>query len=125
MSIRESFVAQFGEDEAKALERAAEEHRSSVGPVDKGDDPFQWVIIMCIGFECISKSSYRTYHQILAPYEELKSWIRDNAHLTEYEGSWDELAKSAGLYKDFDIEGGLTEAGAEAALNVILDLGAR
>ena len=50
--IRDSFVAAFGEEQAVAIERAAEEHKNGVHD-NRGSDSFKWAIAICIGYECM------------------------------------------------------------------------
>jgi hypothetical protein len=77
--IREKFVAAFGEDQASALIRAAEEHENGVNSANKGSDPFKWALLICIGYECISRDRFREYHGITASWEQLRQWIKDHA----------------------------------------------
>ena len=74
--LRNSFVALFGEDQAKAIEQAAERHHGF--QKNRGDDPFAWAIIIAIGWEFFDKIEYRDYHGITAKKEDIKSWIKMN-----------------------------------------------
>ena len=57
VSKRESFVARFGEDQACAIEKAAEGHKNGI-LVNPGNDPFRWAIAICIGYQCMEKEEY-------------------------------------------------------------------
>ena len=98
MSIRESFVEHFGEDQAVAIERAAKEHGTEIGATDRGSDPFKWAICICIGFECMSAEGYREYHGITAPWDKIDGWIKLHANLAEHDGDIDCLGALAGCY---------------------------
>lgn len=93
MSIREQFVALFGEDNAKAIEAAAKSHAESE---NKGSDPFRWALSICIGYECMSK--FADYHGITAPWQDIDKWMAENAILREHDGDCDCLALFAGNY---------------------------
>lgn len=96
MTVREPFVAEFGESVAKAIETAAAEHDRGE---NKGSDPFKWAIAITIGWECLSK--YRECHRIDAPSDRLAQWVRDHGDLGSYDGDIDYLALFAGIYNDF------------------------
>lgn len=100
MSVRDSFVQKFGEDEARRLEDAASEHKNGVHDWT-GSDPFKWVLVICIGYQCFEKPSYRTYHKIEAPYEEIRQWIKSDGHLDTHDGDCDFLSLFVGAYNDF------------------------
>lgn len=100
MSIRDSFVERFGAQEAAAIEAAAELHRSELLEGGKyGSDPFRDAIVITIGFQCLSRASFRRYHGIKTPWKELREWIKTEAHLAKHDGPIDWLAYGAGLYK--------------------------
>lgn len=101
-TIRTKFVEDFGEDLAIKLESAAEKHSNEINNKDKGDDPFKWVLLICIGYQCFEIDSYRKYHDIKeASFEQLKKWIRNNADLGSHKGDCDYLALFVGRYKPF------------------------
>ena len=64
--LRAEFVSAFGEVQACAIEHAAEGHKNGIHD-RPGSDPFRWALLICIGHECFTKASYRTYHDITAP----------------------------------------------------------
>ena len=99
-SVRASFVARFSEDQAAAIERAAQEHMNGVHD-NKGSDPFKWAFLVAIGYECISKDSYRAYHSITAPLAAMKEWARTEAHLASHDGDCDYLAAFVGAYSEY------------------------
>lgn len=104
MSIRDAFVARFGEDAACAIEDAAVEHRNGVNDCNLGSDPFKWALLICIGYDCISREEYRAYHGITVGWLELCEWITAEADLGSHDGDCDYLALLSGAY-DFLTEG--------------------
>ena len=100
MSIRKKFVKDFGKGQAKTLENAAETHNTHVHN-RKGSDPFKWVLLICIGYECFEKDAFRKYHKITIPFEKLKSWIKNNGQLGTHDGDCDYLSLIAGEYNEY------------------------
>lgn len=98
--IRQAFVDRFGEAEAARIEAAANEHKNGVHD-RTGSDPFRWALIICIGHECFTKDSFREYHGIVASTEELKNWIKSEAHLEDHDGDVDYLAMFVGVYNEY------------------------
>ena len=96
MSIRESFVAKFGENEARLIELAAGQHKR---PTKLGSDPFRTAIVICISYECISR--FGEYHMFAAPKEEVEKWIQEEAHLEEHNGDIDFLILFTGGYNKY------------------------
>ena len=70
VSVRESYVEHFGEEQAQALERAAEYHKNGIHN-KKGSDPFKWAIVIALGYECVSREGFRGWHGITVPFEQL------------------------------------------------------
>lgn len=101
MSVRSSFVEHFGEVEAASFEAAANEHGNGINDVNKGDDPFKWVILIVIGYQCAEKDNYRDHHGIAAPWPKVQAWIKAHAHLDTHNGDSDYLCLLAGGYKDY------------------------
>lgn len=101
-TIRKQFVKDFGELMAVTLEIAAESHINEVHN-DKGSDPFKWVLLICIGYQCFEKPAYRKWHKIPTKpsFTTLKKWIRENADLGSHDGSCDYLSLFCGAYKPF------------------------
>lgn len=105
MSVRESFVARFGEAVAVKVEEAALNHLAE-GPLphlnphaeDKwGEDPFQYLFMVCIGRDCLTR--WRKYHGIDAEYEDLLDWCVKEGNLHDYQGDMpDFIALLAGAY---------------------------
>jgi len=93
-SIREKFVNEFGEEFARKLEVCADTHSNGINSANKGSDPFKWVLLICIGYQCFEKKGYRIYHGLpLKPsFTTLKKWIRENADLGTHNGDCDYLA---------------------------------
>jgi hypothetical protein len=100
VSIRESFVEAFGEDQAAAIERAAEGHKNGIHD-RPGSDPFRWAIVICIGLQCMSEDAYRDEHGITAPWDALKTWIRASANLAAHDGDCDYVALMLGKYNEY------------------------
>jgi hypothetical protein len=103
MSVRESFVKRFGEDQAVAIELAAESHKNGIH--DKtGDDPFKWAILICVGFQCMEIDKYRKSHNITIPFEDIKKWAIEDGDLRSHNGDVDYLCLFAGKYNDWIAE---------------------
>jgi len=100
-SVKESFIKKFGKEEAEKIEKAAQEHENGVNNGNKGRDPFKWAILICLGYECISKDGYRDYHGITTPWPELKKWIKRSAKLHTHDGDCDYLSLFAGVYNEY------------------------
>ncbi len=98
-SIRDKFVKEFGEGLAEQLEAAAMYHGYSVG-VNMGSDPFKWVLLTCIDFQCFEKDRFRKFHGIpkKPSYTVLKRWIRDNAELGTHDGNYNRFMLASGAY---------------------------
>ncbi|KKK67230.1 hypothetical protein LCGC14_2956160 [marine sediment metagenome] len=99
-SIRVAFEEAFGNEDAAAIMAAAEEHQNGVHD-KRGSDPFKWAILICIGFECVSKGSYRKHHGIKTPWRDLKRWIKAHADLGSHDGDCDYLALMSGVYNEY------------------------
>lgn len=101
MSVRESFVARFDEEQAQRIEEASIGHVND-DPVnhanDKwGPDPFKYHLLNCISHECLGRWS--TYHGITVPEAEVKEWALAEADLYHYEGDIpDYIGALAGAY---------------------------
>ena len=100
MSVRESFVKHFGEEQAKLLECAANEHDSDVHS-KRGSDPFKWAILICIGYQCISKIRYRKHHGIKITEKAFKKWCLQYGELASHDGDCDYLALFCGVYQKY------------------------
>lgn len=100
-SIRHAFIAAFDEDTALSIEAAAEEHANEYNSSDRGTDLFKWALLICIGYECMSKERYRVYHQIRPEWDALKAWIITHGHLGEHDGDSDGISLIAGVYNEF------------------------
>lgn len=100
-TIRDPFVDRFGEDCAAALEDAAVEHSNGTNSDNKGTDPFKWVLLITIGYECWSHDGYRDYHGITAPAEQIREWIKQNADLGSHDGDCDYVTALAGGYAEY------------------------
>lgn len=105
MTARDTFVAQFGEDQAVAVEAAARSHfedQSAFGGVHDGDnfgsDEFRYWFLLAIGYECVSR--FRAVHGITADVDAMKEWARGEGQLGHHDGDVpDYLALMAGAYE--------------------------
>ncbi len=100
MSVRAKFAELFGEEQCAAIERAASGHKNGVHDRE-GSDPFKWALCICIGFECMSRDSFRAEHGITVPWEALRQAIKDHGALDTHDGDVDFLAMFAGVYQEF------------------------
>jgi hypothetical protein len=91
----------FGEDTAAKIEAAASEHSNGVNSKKKGDDPFKWALLICIGYECMEKPTYRNSHGIKPAWSKLKAWIKKNGELHSHNGDCDYLSMMCGTYNEF------------------------
>jgi hypothetical protein len=100
-TIRTAFTERFGEDQAAAIESAAEGHGNGINDGNRGTDPFKWALLVAIGYQCMEIKNYRAYHGITAPWPDLKEWIIAQGKLAEHDGDCDYLAALAGTYNEF------------------------
>jgi len=99
MGLREKFVARFGEDDAKAIEAAADRHVLKDGADARtGSDPFRWALVICIGYQCMEIEGYRKEHNIVSEWIDLQDWIIRNAELKDHDGGFDAISMFAGTY---------------------------
>ena len=99
--IRKKFVKAFGEKQATFVEKAANYHANGINSECKGDDPFKWALLICIGYQCCEKGNYRKYHGITAPWAKIKAWIKKHGQLNSHVGDCDYLALLCGTYNEF------------------------
>jgi len=105
MSIRDSFVEHFGEDNAVRVEEAALMHMSE-GPFphldphadDKwGSDHFKYLFLVCIARDCFTR--WRAWHTMDMSYEDVLAWALEHGDLHDFDGDVpDFLALMAGAY---------------------------
>ena len=100
-TTRESFVEAFGEEQAAKFEAAAEYHRNGINDSNKGSDPFKWAASIVIGYQCAEVESYRGYHGITPPWEDIDRWLKEKADLGTHDGDMDILALFAGTYDKY------------------------
>lgn len=97
--FRDDFVKYFGEENALAIEAAADEHKNGIHDRE-GSDRFRWAILICVGSECISR--HHEYHSITCAWEDVRDWLKTNKkYLMEHDGDVDFLALFAGVYNEF------------------------
>jgi hypothetical protein len=102
LSVRASFVEHFGKEQARALERACNSHLDLMGcNINRGSDPFKYVIIVVIGFSCVEEEEYRKKHGIIISFDEFKEWVKRHGNLASHDGDWDELSVIDGTYKEY------------------------
>jgi hypothetical protein len=97
--VRDAFAARFGEDQAAALEAAAEMHANEPNSGNRGSDPFKWVIAICIGYQCFEVGSYREHHGITADFGEVRQWVLEHGDLASHDGDVDYLSAFCGAYE--------------------------
>ena len=100
MSVRSIYAYAFGAEQADAVEAAAAKHKNGVHD-DPGSDPFRWALAICLGYECLSKDSYREHHGITVPWDVLRPWIRNHGDLANHDGDVDYLTLFTGGYDYF------------------------
>jgi hypothetical protein len=122
MSLREKFVARFGEDNAAAVEAAGRGHAEELirpDGIDQGSDPFRTWVVFCIGFECLTK--YRVDHGITADSEDLRRFVREEADLRHHDGDFDALGLLVGAYEDWMESGPVADPDADRAAELAED----
>lgn len=103
MSVRASFVARFGEADAKAVESAAWGHTQVDGHGihdndNHGSDPFKYAFLTAIGWECVGR--FREDHGITAATEDMRDWALTEGDLGSHDGDVpDYLAAICGAYE--------------------------
>lgn len=96
-----AFIERFGDDEAVRFWAAANHHKNGINDNNLGSDPFKWVLAICIGYQCAEEESYRKWHGITAPWEEVRQWIIDHGNLATHDGDVDYISVFTGVYSDF------------------------
>lgn len=103
-TVRESFVKEFGERNAKVIESCAKEHGNGINNKKKGSDPFKNALLIVIGYECVSKEIYFKYHKFdskrISPYR-FEKWCKEKGELNTHDGDCDYLALICGVYNKF------------------------
>lgn len=94
-TLRESYVEHFGEEQAVALEEAAQSHANGVNSTNLGDDPFRWAFLIAWGYQCFK------YHGIGVTEEQARIWASFHAELIkEHNGDVDYLSAFTGRYAE-------------------------
>lgn len=101
MSVRESFVQRFGEEQAARIEAAAHEHMNGPNSENKGSDAFRWAIAIVIGYQCAEVARYRESHEITAPWSGIQQWIKEHGDLVNHDGDVCYLTLLAGGYNQY------------------------
>lgn len=100
-SIRGRFVRDFGETTAAKIEAAASGHSNGINSERKGDDPFKWALLICIGYQCMEKGDFRKHHGIKPKWSKLKAWIKRHGELNTHNGDCDYLSMMSGVYNEY------------------------
>jgi len=100
-TIRTKFVEEFGESQARRIERAAESHGNGINNKNKGSDPFKWALLICLGYQCVEVARYKKYHGITIGWGNFKKWIKNHGELGSHDGDCDYLALFCGTYNEF------------------------
>jgi len=97
--LRESFVERFGESDAAAIEAAANQHKNGIH--DRvGSDPFRWALLICIGFECMTR--FAKEHGITTPFEKIDAWMMEHtADFAAHDGDTDFITLFVGGYNKY------------------------
>lgn len=90
MTVRDSYVEHFGEDQATKVEESALGHMRSVSDSHRDDswgtDPFRYHLLACISFDCFTVEKNRVYHGITVPLADVRAWALEYADLHEHDG---------------------------------------
>lgn len=97
-TIRTKFEKDFSKEQAERFYDAAVRHENGMYP-NRGKDPFKWVLMLVISYQCAEK--FRKDHGITIPWRKTDKWIKENAHLESYDGDIDRLALVAGAYNKY------------------------
>lgn len=109
--IRRSFVARFGEAEAKTIEDAAQSHYATDeamalhvdlatlhGSDDFGSSPFRYWFLLAIARECVTR--FRGEHGITTAEDDLRKWALAEGKLADHDGDLpDYIALVFGSYR--------------------------
>lgn len=101
------FTHRFGAKTYDAILSAAAEHGNGINDVEKGDDVFRWALLVCIGYECLTRPAFIAYHEI-AHADAIVAWMKEPAQrawIAAHNGDMDYLAMFAGVYNQFMPEG--------------------
>jgi hypothetical protein len=101
-SIYTDFCKVFGFSEADKLIAAALYHSNGVNNQNLGTDPFKWVLLINVGYQCVEVNRYRKWHAIKIKWKKFKQWLIDHGkEIGEHDGDMDFLAMMAGAYNFF------------------------
>lgn len=104
--LREKFVALWGEDQARILEECCDMHvgQRAGDPIvimvsmmlgdmpgdhvndNRGSDPFRYVILAVLGYECVTKPEYAAHHGITVDAWDFVNWVLTEADLDSFDG---------------------------------------
>jgi hypothetical protein len=98
-TFRDDFISHFGEENALAIEAAADSHKNGVHDKE-GSDRLRWALLICIGYDCIEK--YSADHQITCSWEDVRDWMKmHKEYIGKHDGDSDYLAMLCGRYNEF------------------------
>jgi len=96
-----SFVERFGSEDAFRVLKAARSHAPEQDP---GSDAFRWALLICVGYECLSR--FADWHGFTCKWQDVKQWMKENAaYLRQHDGDIDTLSLACGAYDFFLREG--------------------
>ena len=103
MTIRDSYVEHFGEEQATKVEESALTHMRDVSAGHRedswGSDPFRYHLLACISFDCFTVEKNREYHGITVPLDDVRAWALEHADLHLHDGDIpDFIAFTIGVY---------------------------
>jgi len=101
MTLLEKYAAEFGKDQALMIMEAAESHGSTTIAKTRGSDSFQWALVICIDFDCWTKKNFRRYHKIKPSKLRIENWVKEHAHLEDYDGDIPPISLFCGRYNEF------------------------
>jgi len=117
VSHRESFVRWFGENQAVAVEAAAEGHLippplpPGMEPIphahaddNRGSDEFAYQFLVCVGYECFD-DRFRAHHGITVKKETARDWCIDQDLVRTFDGDCpDYIALMVGTYNEWMLD---------------------
>ena len=99
--LRDDFVQAFSEEQAAAIEAAAQMHANGINYGRIGSDPFRWAIVIVLGYECVESPNYAKSHGITVDWKTFQNWVKTNAHLENHDGDVDYVSLFAGRYNEY------------------------
>ena len=89
------FAERFGKKDAERLIASALSHKLTTESF--GDDFFIWVLLKCIGWDCVKK--YRKFHHLDITWKQLKRFcLKHREAIMNFKGDWDYISVFSGDY---------------------------